>query len=103
MPRLTTSEILALPIKCDDVPKAKTVADYLKALLAKVWEEGEGFSGKRPFGNSGWENDLFIPLVKAGVIEGEMDPEEPDQLLDVDSEEGCKVIAKVIKEMTLNG
>ncbi len=32
--------------------------------------EGEGFSGKRPFGNSCWESDLYWPLAKADVIEG---------------------------------
>jgi hypothetical protein len=41
---------------------ADTVRDYLKALLLKLWEEEEGFSGKRPFGNSGWKHELIGPV-----------------------------------------
>lgn len=50
-----------------------TVREYLRMLLMAVWNEGEGFSGKRPFGNSGWENDIYAPLVKAGFIDGTLD------------------------------
>jgi hypothetical protein len=45
-----------------------TVRDYLRILLEKVWEQQEGFSGKRPFGNSGWKYDLFWPLEEAGYV-----------------------------------
>jgi hypothetical protein len=38
-----------------------------------VWDEGESFSGKRPFGNSDWEYDLYVPLIQAGFIEGKLD------------------------------
>lgn len=51
----------------------KTVRDYLRELLMTLWNEQEGFSGKRPFGNSGWEYDLYTPLIKAGFIEGKLD------------------------------
>ena len=47
-----------------------TVRGYLKALLRTLWEEGEGFSGKRPFGNSGWEFDLTEPLIEGGLATG---------------------------------
>lgn len=43
-----------------------TIRDYLKGLLTNLWTEGEGFSGKRPFGNSGWRHDLYRPLIAAG-------------------------------------
>lgn len=46
---------------------AHTVKDYLKALLIAVWDEGESFSGKRPFGNSGWDSDILDALVDAGL------------------------------------
>ncbi len=49
------------------------IREYLRALLLKLWEEGEGFSGKRPFGNSGWEYDLYSTLIAAGAVEGEFD------------------------------
>lgn len=46
-----------------------TVRDYLRVLLSRLWDEQEGFSGKRPFGNSGWEYDLLTPLAKAGFVD----------------------------------
>lgn len=49
---------------------ADTVRDYLKALLTTVLIEEEGFSGKRPFGNSGWINDIQAPIEEAGLFDG---------------------------------
>jgi hypothetical protein len=54
---------------------ASTVRDYLKELLAAVITKEEGFSGKRPFGNSGWMRELHLPLVKAKLIKGRLDDE----------------------------
>lgn len=51
-------------------PGLGTIRGYLAALAAAVWDENEGFSGKRPFGNSGWSTDLEAALVQAGVIDG---------------------------------
>jgi hypothetical protein len=53
--------------------EAATIRDYMKALLRGVLTETEGFSGKRPFGNSGWEWDMHKPLVKAGLVTGTLD------------------------------
>lgn len=50
-----------------------TVREYLCRLLAAVWEEEEGFDGKRPFGNSGWQRDVYAALIGAGFIEGKLD------------------------------
>ena len=50
-----------------------TIRDYLYHLLADVWTKNEQFNGKRPFGDSGWEEDLFGPLVRAGFISGTVD------------------------------
>lgn len=50
-----------------------TVREYLRTLLMTLWEEGEGFSGKRPFGNSSWEYEIYNPLVKAGFLQGTVD------------------------------
>lgn len=50
-----------------------TVRDYLLTLLETLWEEKDGFSGKRPFGNSGWEWDLYTALVTAGLLDGLID------------------------------
>lgn len=70
--KLTPQEILAVPMSKNDA-KAGTVGQYLIALAREVWTIGEGFSGKRPFGNSGWEYDIHKALVQADVVEGEID------------------------------
>lgn len=64
--------ILDLPMQKNDA-KAKTVRDYFKALLTKLWVEEERFGGKRPFGNSNWQQDVCITLIKANVIPGSLD------------------------------
>ena len=66
---ITGEQILDLPMHHNDAG-ATTIRAYLKALLSRVWELDEGFSGKRPFGNSGWTNDLRAPLVTAGFCKG---------------------------------
>lgn len=96
MNRLTPAEILALPMEPNDADAA-TIRDYLVKLLAEVWKWGEGFDGKRPFGNSDWFYDLLIPLVKAGVIDGAFD--EDGYLEDSDNDAGHELIAAAIKEL----
>jgi hypothetical protein len=66
--------LLDLPMdpRLNDVG-AITVKEYFQRLLLKLWEEREGFSGKRPFGNSGWENPLYAALINGKVITGKVD------------------------------
>lgn len=64
-------EILDYPMQQNDAD-AKTVGDYLIRLLSAVWNKNESFSGKRPFGNSGWQNELYLPLVKGGFVKGSL-------------------------------
>lgn len=52
---------------------ACNLRDYLRLLLRNLWAQGEGFSGKRPFGNSGWEHDIYSFLVKNKFVEGSLD------------------------------
>jgi len=66
---MTNQEILNLKTPHDNL----TIKEYLYELLTMLWEQGEGFSGKRPFGNSGWEHDIYQPLVANGVVEGTLD------------------------------
>jgi hypothetical protein len=70
----TSADILRLPMGEND-SGADTVRGYLVALLAQLWLHGDNFSGKRPFGSGGWEADLYKPLVVAGLIDGELDPD----------------------------
>jgi hypothetical protein len=65
----TPQQVLDLALPDNDSGKS-TVRGYLIALLAGVWRDGECFDGKRPFGNSSWEYDLYGPLVQAGMVDG---------------------------------
>lgn len=71
-----------------------TPRQYLHDLLRVLWEEKEGFSGKRPFGNSCWEYDLARALIKSGVVEGSLD--EDDCVDDVDMRKVDQCIRQVI-------
>ena len=53
--------------------EATSIKDYLICLLSTLWYEDEGFSGKRPFGNSGWQYELYASLIKAGKVKGSLD------------------------------
>jgi hypothetical protein len=52
---------------------AATVGEYLIALLKTLWNEQEGFSGKRPFGNSDWDSEIIKPLITSGLLDGQLD------------------------------
>jgi hypothetical protein len=69
---MTPQQLLGLPLPEND-SGADTVRGYLIALLTQVWQEGEGFSGKRPFGNSSWEYDLYQPMARAGLVTATFD------------------------------
>jgi len=94
---MTNKQILQLKFKSGDLNKELTIKDYLKELLTELWKEGEGFSGKRPFGNSGWEYDIYVALVKNKVIKGEFD--DDDYLEDYDSKEADKKMLEVISSL----
>lgn len=65
-------EMLLIPMGDNDAG-ATTIGGYLQELLNKIWEEAERFNGKRPFGNSAWEHELYRPLIAAGVTNGTLD------------------------------
>lgn len=91
---ITYDQILDLKLDNPDFPENFTIRDYLRQLLTTLWVEKEGFSGKRPFGNSGWEYDLYRPLLVAGVIDGRLD--EYGDICDVDEVQGSVVIHSLI-------
>lgn len=69
---MTPKEALDLTFVDPDSGDEMTIRDYFKLLLSTLMHEGEGFSGKRPFGNSGWEYNLAIPLIDAGCVPGKV-------------------------------
>lgn len=92
----TARRVLDLPLPTNDAGAA-TVRDYLIGLLALVWEHEQGFNGKRPFGNSGWQYDIYVPLVRAGILPGTFN--EYDELNAFDHREADKLILAAIAEL----
>lgn len=76
---------------------ADTIGEYLSKLLSGVIVETEGFSGKRPFGNSGWYIELATALVSSGVTQGSVDPED-GYAVGYNSGQCDKILIKAIKE-----
>lgn len=46
----------------------KPFKEYVHAILIKLFEDQDGFSGKRPFGNSGFYFDIGKSFCEAGLI-----------------------------------
>lgn len=86
-------DILDLPMGRNDAD-AKTVRDYLKKLLSELWRKEDGFSGKRPFGNSGWQDDVYGALIRGGAVGGKLDSEGCVE--DVDTSRADKLIQEAI-------
>lgn len=91
-------ELFKIPMQENDADAA-TIGEYFKKLLYNVWDEGESFSGKRPFGNSGWEYDVYAALVKAGAVAGRFD--EDGYLDDVDKDAANKLVDAALKQIVL--
>lgn len=82
-------------------PSGITIENYLKLLLETLWKQGDGFSGKRPFGDSGWEYELYYPLARAGLINSNGDADGWPR--DMDCEKGHEIILELIKSLSLTG
>jgi hypothetical protein len=96
VPDTAARELLNLPLDRNDADAA-TVRDYLIKLLAQVWAEGEGFSGKRPFGNSSWEYELYVPMIRAGLVTGRLD--EDGYVDNVDQRAADALVAAAIQAL----
>lgn len=90
----TGKQILAAPMREGNDAHAATIGEYLCQLLAVLWREEQGFSGKRPFGNSGWQYDVYTALIDAGYLAGELD--EDGYIEDVDQTAGDALVQTAI-------
>lgn len=72
---VTVQQVLDCPMGENDAD-AETIREYFVALLMTLWIEGQGFSGKRPFGNSDWEHEVYDALAEASYIEGTKDDDD---------------------------
>lgn len=69
---LNFDEILDYPYGFEDGEMPNSLREYFQDLLTTLWSKGEGFSGKRPFGNSGWELDIHHCLATQEVLGGKV-------------------------------
>lgn len=53
-----------------------TLRTFFVELARRVINEDEGFSGKRPFGNSGWQGYIAQTLIEVGLIDKESEYDE---------------------------
>jgi len=96
---MTNQEILDAPAYFQDVG-SRTLRAYFHLLLETLWHEGEGFCGKRPFGNSGWEYDVYKVLVAIGAIKGRITTEDGyTELASFDKAAAHKLVPQLIQEM----
>lgn len=90
------NDILKVSMQKNDAG-VNTIGQYLGKLLQDLWDEGEGFSSKRPFGNSGWQYELYTALVASGHVVGFIGD---DGYLDsVDVDDAHKVVKDAIKDV----
>ena len=98
-PRIQSSvseveSVLAAPINYEN--GIGTVRSYLHDLLKTLWRERGGFSGKRPFGNSGWPCDLYHALAMAGIVEAVIEDGYIDEMRKEEEEKADRLIAEAI-------
>lgn len=89
-------QILDLRLSEDNEAGVSTVREYLVALLDAMWGDPE-FSGKRPFGNSGWKSDFEVALIEAGLVDGSFD--EDGYIESLDSEAADRLIRATIRAL----
>jgi len=76
--------LAALDAEVRDGAVTEPLRDYLTRLVTALWEEGEGFSGKRPLGGSGWQWGVYAALVRANLVTGTLGEDGDDIDLEVD-------------------
>jgi len=72
-----------------------TVREYLHSLVFDLWFDPDGFNGKRPFGSSGWQHNIYLPMVEAGIVEGTIDSD--GYLDDFDEDAANDLIYETLK------
>ena len=70
---MTPLQALDIKFYCNNLDLDLTFREYFQKLLKQLWYDGEDFSGKQPFGNSGWQNDTYEVLDNMGITENQDD------------------------------
>lgn len=103
MMALQPADALDLLFYDGDTGSKRTIRSYFKAQLSALWEQGESFDGKRPFGNSGWEGALAGVLIQHHCIPGTIDEEFSDadfvEVIEVDYDAYDAFVQKMIEAL----
>lgn len=86
-----------ISMEMDDCPV--TIRQWLGELLARVWTEKDEFSGKRAFGNSDWEYDLYNIMIQEGVVAGSVSEYGEVEISSDEREKADNIILQVIVEL----
>lgn len=78
----TTADALQVELTLPD-GRTMTIKRYFLELLASLWNDGEGFSSKRPLGDGDWRGTLYCELAQNGFINCKFDDDDGG-LVDVD-------------------
>lgn len=92
----TPQQVLDTPMEPNDAGAA-TVREYLYKLLRDVWHHEQGFNGKRPFGNRGWQYEVYKALGRANYLRIAIDQE--GDVEDVDDAAGDGLIQAAIASL----
>lgn len=95
---MSYKDYIKIPMQENDAG-AKTIGEYFEKLLFTLWIEEDCFSGKRPFGNSGWKGELYLALVSSGVVNGVIDEDGfLDDYDDIAADRICReIISGILK------
>jgi len=92
----TPQQVLDTPMQQNDADAA-TVREYLYKLLRDVWHHEQGFNGKRPFGNSDWQSEVYVALGRANFIRLAVD--QDGYVEDVDEQAGDALVQAAIASL----
>lgn len=67
------TDLLDLEFDSRELGERVTIAEYFIRLAQTVWQEGESFSGKRPWGNSSWQYEVYTAMIQSEFISGNLD------------------------------
>lgn len=93
-------DILDLKFESADLRRKVTIRYFFYEILKKLWAEQQNFNSKRLFGNSDWDGDLIVCLIKNEIIKGEVD--EDGYIVHYDEEELNNVVINSIIKPIFN-
>ena len=68
---LSSKQLLDYKFYITALEEKSTLRNYFKTLLRTLWNESDGFSGKRQLGDSDWQDSLAMDMIEAALLEGE--------------------------------